>query len=63
MYIHLRADGFALHDRAYQSGSFKAASTASSAEYKACGEESAGLGRKTQVKLASVKQEVSSKSI
>jgi len=35
--------------------------TASSAECKACREESAGLGRKTQVTLASVKQEVSSK--
>jgi len=34
-----------------------------SSTVSACGEESAGLGRKTQVKLASVKQEVSSKSV
>jgi len=34
-----------------------------SSTVSACGEESAGLGRKTQVKLASMKQEVSSKSV
>jgi len=34
-----------------------------SSTVSACGEESAGLGCKTQVKLASVKQEVSSKTI
>jgi len=33
-----------------------------SSTVSACGEESAGLGRKTQVKLASMKQEVSNKS-
>jgi len=38
-------------------------STASSAECKACGEESAGLDRKTRVKLASEKQVVSSESV
>jgi len=34
-----------------------------SSTVSACGEESAGLGRKTQAKLASMKQEVSSKSV
>jgi len=34
-----------------------------SSTVSACGEESAGSGRKTQVKLSSVKQEVSSKSV
>jgi len=63
MYIRLCTDGFALHDRAYHSGSFKAVSTASSAECKACGEESTGLDRKTRVKLASKKQEVNSESV
>jgi len=63
MYICLRTDGFALHDKACHSGSFKAVSTASSAECKACGEESAGLDHKIQVKLASEKQEVNSKCI
>jgi len=33
-----------------------------SSTVSACGEEGAGLGRKTQVKPASAKQEVSSKS-
>jgi|GEM_PF-1802284 len=63
MYIRLCTDGFTLHDRACHSGSFKAVSTASSAECKACGEESTGLDRKTQVKLASEKQEVNGKCI
>jgi len=56
-------DGVDLHDRTSKSGSLWAVPTASSAECEACGEESAGLGRKMQVKLASVKQEVSSKAI
>ncbi|MHB1758429.1 MAG: zinc ribbon domain-containing protein [Leptospirillum sp.] len=38
-------------------------STANFAECDACGEEDSGLGRKTQVKPTSMKQEVSTKAI
>jgi len=52
----------AVHDRDVNAA-INLKNLAVSSTVSACGEESAGSGRKTRVKLSSVKQEVSSKSI